>query len=73
MTYNPKEAMYGWVKIADNLPFSAYKNVLFAHLESNDAEIIVSLRITSKGELVVIGSTVSYPKNIREVISYPIA
>ena len=71
--YNPKEAMYGWVKIADNLPFSAYKDGFYAHLESNDASVIVGIRINNKGELLVIGSTVSFPKNIIKVISYPIA
>ena len=71
--YNPKETFISWAKIVSNLPIPAYNGNFFVHWEQDGSNPIVCLRITKNGELVAIGSTVSFVKSVYEVISYPIA
>lgn len=73
ISYNPKEAMYGWTKIAGNFPIPVYNGNLFIHFEQADRDVVVGSMITKNGELEIIGSTVSFTKNLYDVISYPIA
>lgn len=65
--------MYGWTKIAGNFPIPVYNGNLFIHFEQADRDVVVGSMITKNGELKIIGSTVSFTKNLYDVISYPIA
>ena len=73
ITYNPKEAIYGWTNIVGNLPIPAYNGNLFLLWESVENDTAIGSMITKGGDLRIIGPTVSSIKNIFKVISYPIA